>query len=164
MSNVQAIPDRFNSVNVYLFVPDGAEALEFYAKAFSAKTISHMPGPDGAGTMHAEMQIGDSTVMLADENEQFKLKSPKSAGAGTASLHLCVEDADRAFQQAIEAGCEVLMPPTDMFWGDRFAKVVDPYGHHWGIATHIEDVPPDEMGKRATEFFANMPGHGDKAS
>jgi uncharacterized glyoxalase superfamily protein PhnB len=157
MTDVKPIPERFNTVSVYLFVPNGAEALDFYAKAFGAETLCHMPGPNGQGTMHAEMRIGNSTMMLSDDNEQLNLKSPKSAGAGTASVHLYVEDVDAAFERATVAGCEVLMPPADMFWGDRFTKVVDPYGHQWGIATHTEDVPPEEMEQRAAEFFANMP-------
>ena len=161
MPEVKPIPDRFNSVSVYIFVPTGKEALEFYAKAFGAETISHMPGPGGQGTMHAEMRIGDSIVMLSDENEQFKMKSPSSVGASTAALHLYVEDTDAAFERAKAAGCEVLMPPFDMFWGDRFAKVTDPYGHQWGIAPHTEDVPPEEMGQRAAEFFANMSPGGE---
>jgi len=152
----QPIPDRFNTVSTYLIVPSAVEALEFYAKAFGAETICRMPGPDGQSTMHAEMGIGDSTVMLTDENPQFNLKSPHSLGGCTASLHLYVEDADAMFQRAVDAGCKVLAPIQDMFWGDRFGKVADPYGHHWGVATHKEDLTEEEMQERAAAAFAQM--------
>jgi PhnB protein len=156
MSDVKAIPDRCHSVNAYLVVTAAAEALEFYSKAFGAHSLSRMPGPDGKGTMHAEMVIGDSVVMLSDEFPQFNLKSPKSLGGNCASLHLYVEDADALFNQAVAAGCDVLHPVSDTFWGDRYGKVADPYGHHWGIATHVEDLTEEQMAERAKEAFANM--------
>ena len=160
MSDVNPIPDRFNSVSAYLVVKNSTEALNFYGKAFGAETIFRMPGPDGASTMHAEMGIGDSVVMLTDENPEWGAQSPETLGGNHTSLHLYVNDVDAVFNQAVEAGCEVLAPVTDMFWGDRFGKVKDPFGHHWGIATHKEDVPEEEMGQRAAEFFASM-GDGD---
>jgi uncharacterized glyoxalase superfamily protein PhnB len=156
MAKAKAIPDRCHSVNVYLVVTDAAEALHFYSKAFGAHSLRSMPGPDGKGTMHAEMVIGDSTVMLADEFPQMNLKSPKSLGGNCATLHIYVDDADALFNQAVEAGCEVLHPMSDVFWGDRYGKVADPYGHHWGIATHVEDLTEEEMAARAKEAFANM--------
>ncbi len=156
MSNVKPIPDRFNTVSAYLVVKNSVEALEFYGKAFGAETICRMPGPDGQSTMHAEMGIGNSTVMLTDENPQWGAASPITLGGNHSSLHLYVEDVDSAFEQAVAAGCEVTMPLQDMFWGDRFGKVKDPYGHQWGIATHKEDLTEDELQNRAAETFANM--------
>lgn len=156
MPDVKPIPEGFNSVSVYLIVPNSVEALEFYQKALGAETLARMPGPDGKSTMHAEMRIGNSTVMLSDENPQWDMKSPKTLGGSPCSLHLYVNDTDAFFNRAVEAGCEVKMPPMDAFWGDRYAKVADPYGHQWGIATHIEDVSEEEMAKRAQEWFASM--------
>jgi uncharacterized glyoxalase superfamily protein PhnB len=153
---VKPIPDGFNSVSTYLIVKNAVEATEFYRKAFGAEPGVRMPGPDGQSTMHAEIHIGNSAIMLSDENPQWNMKSPQTLGGVSASLHLYVDDADKLFNQAVEAGCEVLMPINDAFWGDRYAKVKDPFGHEWGIATHKEDVPPEEMGKRAQEFFAKM--------
>ena len=152
----KAVPDRFHTVNAYLIVPKATEAMEFYAKAFGATVMSRMAGPDGESTVHAEVVIGDSALMLTDENPQWELRSPQTLGGCTASLHLYVEDADALFNQAVEAGCTVLAPMSDTFWGDRYGKVADPYGHHWGIATHTEDLEPEELQRRATEFFANM--------
>jgi uncharacterized glyoxalase superfamily protein PhnB len=160
MSKVKAIPDRCHSVNAYLVVDDAEEALDFYSKAFGAHSLSRMPGPDGKGTLHAEMVIGDSTVMLADEYPQMNLKSPKSLGGNCASLHIYVDDADSLFDQAVDAGCEVLHPMSDAFWGDRYGKVSDPFGHHWGIATHVEDLSEEEMAARAQAMFAHL-GRGD---
>lgn len=164
MSDVKPIPDRFNSLSAYLFVPNSVEAIEFYTKAFGAKLLSRMPGPDGTSTVHAELAIGNSILMLADENPQWNLKSPTTLGGCTSSMHLYVEDADATYNQAVAAGCQVLAPISDMFWGDRFGKVADPYGHHWGIATHKEDLSPAEMAERAKAAFAAMAGGGNPAA
>jgi len=153
---VKAVPDGFNTVSVYLVVKNAVEALEFYQKAFGAEAGAHMTGPDGKSTMHAEMRIGNSTVMLTDENPQWQMKSPETLGGSPASLHVYVDDVDKMFGRAVEAGCTVLAPIMDAFWGDRYGKLADPYGHQWGIATHKEDVSPEDMGKRAAEFFASM--------
>ena len=153
---VKAVPDGFNTVSVYLVVKNAVEALEFYQKAFGAEAGDRMPGQDGKSTMHAEMRIGNSTVMLTDENLQWQMKSPETLGGSPASLHVYVDDADKAFNRAVEAGCTVVAPLMDAFWGDRYGKLADPFGHQWGIATHKEDVSPEEMGKRAAEFFAGM--------
>ena len=153
---VKPIPDGYNTVSTYLIVKNAKEATEFYRKAFNAEPGVSMPGPDGQGTMHAEIHIGNSAIMMSDENPQWHTKSPLTLGGVSASLHIYVDDADKQFNQAVEAGCEVLVPVHDAFWGDRYAKVKDPFGHEWGIATHKEDIPPEEMGKRAQEFFAKM--------
>ncbi len=155
---VKPIPEGFNTVSVYLVVKNAVEALEFYQKAFGAEPGVRMPGPDGKSTMHAEMRIGNSMVMLTDENPQWEMKSPHTLGGSPSSLHIYVEDVDKYFNRAIEAGCEVKAPLMDAFWGDRFGKVTDPFGHEWGIATHKEDLSGEEIGKRAAEFFASMSG------
>ena len=154
----QGIPEGFNTVSVYMIVKDAKKAIDFYQKAFGAEAGVHMPGPGGQGTMHAELRIGNSTVMLTDENPQWGMKSPSTLGGTATGLHLYVDDADKAFQRAIDAGCTVKAPLMDAFWGDRFGKVTDPFGHEWGIATHVEDVEPEDMAKRAAAFFAEMAG------
>jgi PhnB protein len=150
---VQAIPQGYHSVTCYLIVPNSVEAMALYRQAFGAEEVMRMPGPDGQSTMHAEIRIGDSFIMLSDENPQWDSKSPKTLGGSPVGLHLYVEDADAVYQQALKAGCAEVMAPQDMFWGDRYGKVRDPYGHLWGIATHQEDVSPEEMERRAAEMF-----------
>ena len=146
------IPDGFHSVTVYLTVPNAVEAIAFYEQAFGAKQISRMPGPDGRSTLHAEIKIGDSIVMLSDENPEFGTKSPKTLGGVCSSMHLYVPDADVFFARAVQAGCQVIYPLMDTFWGDRMGKVVDKFGHIWGIATHKEDLSPDELQRRADQW------------
>ena len=158
--SVKPIPDGFNTVSAYLIVKNAAKALDFYKQALGAEPGLRMAGPDGKSTMHAEMVIGDSTIMLTDENPQWGAQSPEAYGGSPQSLHIYVEDADALFGRAVEAGCEVVAPIMDAFWGDRYGKVKDPFGHQWGIATHKEDVPPEEMGKRAEAFFAEMQKQG----
>ena len=153
---VNPVPQGFHTVNCYIVVPNSQEAMAFYEKAFGAEVAVHMPGPGGQGTMHAELRIGDSTVMLTDENEQWGKKSALTLGGSPVAMHVYCEDADAFFKQAVDAGCTEKFPVTEMFWGDRFGQVVDPYGVEWGIATHVEDVAPEEMGKRAEAFFASM--------
>jgi uncharacterized glyoxalase superfamily protein PhnB len=154
----QKIPEGFNTVSTYLIVKDAKEAIGFYQKALGAEAGVHMPGPGGKGTMHAELRIGNSTVMLTDENPAWEMKAPETLGGSPTSMHLYVDDADKAFQRAVDAGCKVTAPLMDAFWGDRYGKVMDPYGHQWGFATHIEDVEPADMEKRAAEFFSQMAG------
>ena len=154
---VNAIPDGFNTVSCYLVVPNAKEALDFYQKAFGAEIVLRLPGPGGENTtMHSEIKIGNSMVMITDENPQWNLKSPKTLGGTPASLHVYVENCDDVFQQAVTAGCTAMMPISDTFWGDRYGKVVDPFGHEWGIATHVEDVPPAELETRAIQFAKEM--------
>jgi uncharacterized glyoxalase superfamily protein PhnB len=155
---VKPIPDGFNSVSAYLVVPSSAKALEFYKKAFGAEVVIQMPGPDGKSTMHAEMKIGNSMVMLSDENPQWGSKSATTLGGSPVSLHIYCENADSLYNRAVQAGCTATVPMVDMFWGDRYGKLKDPFGIEWGIATHKEDVPPAEMGKRAAAYFASMAG------
>ena len=162
--SVSPIPAGYNSVSPYLVVSNSAEALEFYEKALGAETVMVMPGPSGQAVMHAEMRIGNSIVMMTDENPQFNMLSPTKLGGTAVSMHLYVEDVDAGFARATEAGCTVVFPPSDMFWGDRFCKVTDPYGHLWSLASHTEDVPPEEMGARQEEFFKQMAQSGEEGS
>ena len=150
------IPDGYHTVTPSLTVKDGAQAIEFYTKAFGAVENFRMPGPDGKSLMHAELKIGDSIVMLAAEQPGTGCKAPTSAGASTGSLFLYVKDADAAFRRAVDAGATTVMAPADMFWGDRFGQVRDPFGHLWGLGTHKEDLAPEEIARRQKEFFASM--------
>ena len=149
------IPDGFHTTTPSLVVSNSKEAIEFYKKAFDANEIYQMPTPDGK-VMHAMIQIGDSFVMMSDEFPSMGCKSPASIGGTAVTLHLYVEDADKIFNQAVEAGAKITMPIMDAFWGDRFGTVIDPYGHSWAIATHQKDVSPEEMKKAGEEYFANM--------
>jgi PhnB protein len=151
----KAIPEGYHTVTPYLSVKNAGQAIELYKKAFGAVEKERMPGPDGR-IMHAEIQVGDSMVMLSEEDPQRSCLSPASLKATTGSLFLYVPDVDAAFKRATEAGCTVVMPVADMFWGDRFGQVEDPSGHRWGLATHKEDLTPEEIGKRAQAFFASM--------
>ncbi|MGH7312058.1 MAG: VOC family protein [Candidatus Rokuibacteriota bacterium] len=150
------IPDGYRTVTPYITVRNGAEAIEFYTRAFGAEEIARMPGPDNKSIMHAELKIGDSIVMLSDEFPQGRTRSPQSLGGSTGSLFLYVPDVDAAFKRALDAGATVAMPLADMFWGDRFGQVSDPFGHVWGLATHKEDVTPEEMRKRGQAAMAEM--------
>ncbi|MEX0704035.1 MAG: VOC family protein [Planctomycetales bacterium] len=157
---VQPVPKGYHTVTPHLVLDECAKAIEFYRRAFGAEETARMPGPGGK-VVHAEIRVGDSPVMLADEmppmpGQPGAYKSPRSAGLSTASLFLYVPDVDAAFERAVKAGCTVRMPVTDMFWGDRFGQVIDPFGHTWGLATHVEDVSPEEMARRHEEFVAQM--------
>ncbi len=153
--HVKAIPDGYHSISPALTCKDAARAIEYYKKAFNAQEIMRMPSPDGK-ISHAELQIGDSRIFLNDE------MGPMTASSGTPrmSLFLYVEDADTTFNNAVKAGGKVDMALENQFWGDRYGKLTDPFGHQWGIATHVEDVAPEEIGKRAAAFFAKMAAHG----
>jgi PhnB protein len=146
---VNPIPTGYHTVTPYITVHDGAAAIEFYKKALGAEEVCRMPMPDGKKVAHAELKIGDSILFLGDECPGMGNPSPKTVGATTGGLHIYVNDCDALFNRAVAAGATVKMPPTDMFWGDRFAKVVDPFGHSWSFGTHKEDVAPEEMEKRA---------------
>jgi len=154
---VKPIPDGYHSVQPYLAVDDAAKAIDWYKQAFGATERFRMNGPGGT-IGHAELQIGDSVVMLSDPFPQASTKPPKELGGTSSSVMLYVEDVDGTVKQAVDAGATVTMEVSDQFWGDRFGSVTDPFGHSWGIATHVEDVPPDEMEKRAADAMAAMAG------
>ena len=154
---VQPVPEGYQSVIPALSIDGAADAIEFYKRAFGAKERSRMPGPDGM-IAHAEIQIGDSVVMVSDPFPQASTKSPTELGGTTVGLFCYVDDVDAVFQQATAAGAESVMDPDDMFWGDRFGTLRDPYGHSWSIATHVEDVSPEEMEERSRQFMESMAG------
>lgn len=145
--SVKPIPDGYHSVTPYLIVHDAKSALEFYKKAFGATELFRMDGPDGR-IGHAEIRIGDSPVMLADEHPDMGAKGPKGYGGSPISLMIYVEDVDKVFARAIAAGGKVKRPVADQFYGDRTGGLTDPFGHEWYVATHKEDVSPEEMRER----------------
>ncbi len=151
---VDAIPDGYPRLTPYLIVDDASAAIDFYTSVLGATERMRMGGPDGK-VGHAELGIGDSVVMLADENPEMDARGPRTVGGTPVSLHVYVEDADKVFERAIEAGAKGLRPVEARFYGDRLGSFEDPYGHHWHVATHVEDVPPDEMEKRAAEAAAS---------
>jgi PhnB protein len=155
MANVNPIPSGYHTATPYLTLDNCAAAIEFYKKAFGAQELMRMDGPPGK-IGHAEIKIGDSIVMLADEFPGAGNKSPKSLGGSAVGVFLYVKDIDSAFKQAVDAGAKADMQPADMFWGDRFGKLTDPFGHSWSMATHKEDVSPQEMSKRMKEQMAKM--------
>ena len=150
------VREGYQTVTAALTVRNGADAIEFYKKAFGAEEIMRVPGPDGKSLMHAEIRVGNSRIMLGDESPAMGCLAPVTLGGPGGSLYVYVPDVDAAFKQAVAAGAKALMPVTDMFYGDRFGQVEDPSGHRWGLATHVEDVAPDEMMRRQREFFASM--------
>lgn len=149
------IPEGYHTVTPYLAVDDAAQAIEYYKKAFGAKERARMETPDG-NIGHAELEIGDSLVMLSDPFPQASTRPPKELGGTTASVFMYVDDVDSFVQRAVDAGATITMEVADQFWGDRFGSVQDPFGHSWGIATHVEDVPPEEMAERAKTAMAAM--------
>ncbi len=150
MSKVKPVPEGYRTITPYLVVRGADKAIEFYKKAFGAQEMFRMPTPDGK-IAHAEIKIGDSMLMLGDENPQQGATAPQTIGGTAVHIFLYLEDVDKVFRQAVNAGATAVMPPTDMFWGDRYGKLVDPFGHGWGLATHKEDVAPEEMNKRAAK-------------
>lgn len=153
------IPEGFHTLAPHLTIKGAGDAIEFYKKAFGAEEMMRMNSPDESAVMYAEVKIGDSRVLISDEMPQGCCKSPATVGATTAVVHLYVADCDKLFAQATAAGAETVMPMMDAFWGDRYGMVKDPFGHCWSIATHKEDLTPQEIGQRAEAFFANMGDH-----
>jgi uncharacterized glyoxalase superfamily protein PhnB len=147
------IPANHRAITPHLVVKGASEAIAFYEQAFGARELSRMPFPSPDGTMklgHAELEIGDSKLFLADEFPEYGAVGPGASSPVT--IHLYVTDADAAFAQAVEAGATVSMPVSDMFWGDRYGKVIDPFGHHWSIAEHLEDLTPEQMSEKMAAF------------
>ena len=145
---VQAVPAGYYTATPYLVCRRAAAAIDFYKKAFGAKEVLRMPGPDGT-VAHAEIQIGDSRIMLGEESLEMGAKSPETLGGSAQSVLLYVKNVDAFADRAVAAGATVVMPLQDMFWGDRYGKIKDPFGHEWSVATHKEDLTPKEMAKRA---------------
>ena len=155
--SVKPIPDGYHSAQPYLAVDDAAKAIDWYKQAFGATERFRMDGPGGT-VGHAELEIGDSVLMLSDPFPQASTKPPKELGGTSSSVMLYVEDVDATVKQAVDAGATVTMEVSDQFWGDRFGSITDPFGHSWSIATHVEDVSPEEMEKRSAEFMSAMAG------
>lgn len=147
------IPDEYPRVMPYLIVDGAVAAIEFYKSVLGATERMRMPGPDGR-LGHAELEIGESVIMLADENPEMGIHAPKAIGGTPVTLHVYVEDSDAAFERALNAGATSLRPMENQFYGDRSGQFEDPFGHRWNVATHVEDVPPDEMEKRAAAAMA----------
>ncbi|MDH3677684.1 MAG: VOC family protein [Nitrosopumilus sp.] len=152
---VKPIPDGFHSITPSLVVSNAREAIDFYKKAFNANEIYTFPTPDGK-ILHAMIQIADSFVMMADEFPMMGMKSPTTIGGTAVTLHFYVEDADKTFKKAVDAGAVVTMPMMDAFWGDRFGTVMDPFGHSWAIATHKIDMTPEGLRKAGKDYFASL--------
>jgi PhnB protein len=154
---VKPIPEGYHSLTPYLAVEDAEKAIEFYKDAFGAQENLRMPAPDGT-IAHAELEIGDSKLMLSDPFPQSSVRPPAERGGTTASIFMYVDDVDATFAQAQKAGATVVSELEDMFWGDRFGTVSDPFGHVWSIATHTEDLSPEEIAERSKTAMAEMGG------
>ncbi|MGZ4620348.1 MAG: VOC family protein [Frankiaceae bacterium] len=149
------IPEGYHTVSPYLAVDDAARAIEYYVQAFGAKELVRMEAPGGK-VGHAELELGDSRIMLSDPFPQASMRPPKELGGTSASVFMYVEDVDAVVKRAVDAGATVTMEVANQFWGDRFGTITDPFGHVWSIATHVEDVPPEEMAERAKAAMAAM--------
>jgi PhnB protein len=149
------IPEGYHTVSPYLAVEDAARAIDFYARAFGAKEVVRMDAPGGK-IGHAELEIGDSRIMLSDPFPQASTRPPKELGGTSASVFMYVEDVDALVKQAVDAGATVTMEVADQFWGDRFGTVTDPFGHVWNVATHVEDLSPEEIAERGKAAMAAM--------
>ncbi len=156
MAKVNPIPKGYHTVTPGLAVRDAARAIDFYKKAFGAKEKMRMTGPDGKSVMHAELQIGNSKLMIGEEMPPMGNPSPQTLNGTTINLYIYVKDADKVFEQAVKAGATVTMAMNDAFWGDRFGSLKDPFGHSWGVASRKRNLSEKQMRKAAEEFFAKQ--------
>jgi uncharacterized glyoxalase superfamily protein PhnB len=147
-TKVNPIPEGMHTITPHLCVKGAAQAIEFYQKAFNAEEICRVPSPDGGMLIHSAVKIGDSVLFIYDEVPQMGALGPKSIGGTSVRIHLYLEDVDAIYDQAVKAGAEVVMPPADQPWGDRYGVLTDPFGHSWGLATHKEEVSPEELTRR----------------
>jgi PhnB protein len=152
---VKPIPEGYRSVTPYLAVEDASAAIDFYKRAFGATERMRMDGPEGK-IAHAELEIGDSLIMLSDPFPHSQTRPPTELSGATGGIFLYVEDVDASFERAVDAGATVASPLEDMFWGDRFGSVMDPFGHHWSLATHKEDLTEEEIAERGQAAMASM--------
>jgi PhnB protein len=157
MADVNPIPEGYPRVTPYLTVDGGDAAIRFYTEVLGATERMRMPSPDGR-IGHAELSLGDSIIMLSDEHPDMGVRGPKSIGGTATTLHVYVEDADAVFDAALAAGATEIRAVENQFYGDRSGQFEDPFGHRWNVATHVEDVPPDEMQRRAAEAMAPQSG------
>ena len=153
---IKPIPDGYRTATPYLIVQGAAQAIEFYKRAFGASELLRMPDPQGR-VAHAEIKIGDSVIMLADEHPAVGHRGPRSLGGSSVSILLYVADVDQVFERSVKAGAKAQRPVADQFYGDRAGTLEDPFGHVWTIATHIEDVPPEELERRAAAAMRASP-------
>jgi PhnB protein len=154
---VKPIPEQYHTITPYLFIKGVPQAIDYYKKIFGATETVRMPGPGGK-IMHAEIKVGDSTIMMSEENVEMGAKSPATLGGSPFLLHVYVPDVDATTQKAIDAGAKLLRPVKDQFYGDRTGTVVDPFGFVWNIGTHVEDVSPEEMKKRMSAAMSQGAG------
>jgi uncharacterized glyoxalase superfamily protein PhnB len=155
-SAVRPMPEGYHTVTPYLTLRGADKAIEFYKKAFGAEVLDRLSGPDGKRVMHAALRIGDSAIFLSDEFPEMDARAPETLGGTTICIYLYVPDVDQAFRRAVDAGATVKRPPENAFWGDRYASIADPFGYRWDLATHVEDVPPEEIKRRGEAFFKEM--------
>src|SRR3984893_7339440 len=153
--SIKPIPEAYHTLTPYLIVRDAVRAIEFYKQAFGAQERGVMKGPDGK-VMHAELKLAGSIIMLADEFPEHGALSPQTSGGAGMGLHIYVDGVDAAFDRAVKAGAQVEMPVADQFWGDRYGKLKDPFGHKWSIATHTKDMSADEMKRSMDEAMEKM--------
>jgi uncharacterized glyoxalase superfamily protein PhnB len=153
--NVKPVPEGTHTITAHLSVREAQKAIDFYQKAFGGQVLGVHKTPDGR-VMHATLQIGDSRLMLADEFPGMGTPSPQALGGSPVVLNIYVDDVDTLFNQAVAAGAKVTMPLDNQFWGDRYGQIVDPFGHHWALGSHVEDVAPEEMERRANAMFSEM--------
>ncbi|HEY9677863.1 MAG TPA: VOC family protein [Drouetiella sp.] len=159
MTKPHFVPKLHHTITPTLTVRDALGAIDFYKRAFGAQEISCMKSPDGKKVMHAEIRIGDSMIMLNDEMPEMNCPSPETLKGVASSLFMYVENCDETFKRAVDCGATSIMAPVDMFWGDRFSKLSDPFGQQWSIATHIEDLNEKEIAERGNAFFAAAAAH-----
>ncbi len=157
MASVKPVPEGYHNVTPYLFVRGAASAIDFYKKVFGASEIMRMPAPNGR-IMHAELRIGDSIVMLADEDPHAGVMSPQTVGGFSVGLHLYVDNVDAVVQRAVENGAKPLRAVKNQIYGDRSGSLLDPFGHMWSVGTHVEDVTPEEMRKRMSAAMSQVAG------
>lgn len=157
MTRTDSLPAGYNTVTAYLIVKDAERALDFYREAFGAEELLRLPGPGGEGVLHSEMRVGNSVIMIADENiGSTSARAPVTLGATSVTLHLYVDDVDTVFHRAVSGGCKVAMPLYDAFWGDRYGKVTDPFGHEWSMSTRVRNLSNEELAHAADEYM-NQP-------
>jgi PhnB protein len=154
MAEVKPIPAGFHAITPHIVCRGAADAIEWYKKAFGAVERGRMTLPDGKSVMHSLIFIGDSPMMIVDEFPQWNSVGPQTLGNSPVTLHLYVTDADAMMNRAVAAGAKVIMPMMDAFWGDRYGKIEDPFGHHWSIATHVRDMTPEEMAEAGKKAFS----------
>ena len=159
MAKARAIPKGYRSITPNLVFRDASRAIDYYKKVFGATETVRMPGPGGK-VLHAELKIGDSLIFVNDTIRDLPAGAAETPAYSPVSLHLYVKDADSVFKRAVEEGAQVKMPLQDMFWGDRYGQITDPFGQQWSIATHVEDVPPEEMSRRQQEAFSKAASQG----